>query len=498
VEHTLWRELVDQRTLVLVIAVLVLVGAAQGRVRTRMHVGLVIAHVIAIGGAVIAATGGYEPEAYEVAALSFGLFAWIAIASTLSFRLVLPRIGIQLPRILIDILTAVAVGVALIVIGQRLGFSVTGLITTSAVLTAVLGFALQDTLGNIMGGIALQLDRSINIGDWVVLAPGMQPGKVIEIRWRYTALETTSWSTFIVPNSVLMKGQVTVLARRVGQAPVGRREIDFQVDYRTPPQSVIDPVIAAIQQNPPPHLMTDPAVQCLFAGVRDSVNGYRVRYWLDDFNFDETTDSVVRTRIYYALQRAGLEFSIPAQALFIATDDDARSRRHADREETRRLAAMARVDLLAVLEPDEKKRVAAGLHFAPFHRGESMTREGEIDDGLYMIVEGTASVQIGTGEGSIEVARLGPGQFFGEMSLMTGEKRSASVIATTDMITYRLDKPGFEALVRSRPPRRSPSSSPNARSGSSRRAARSTRARARASAAPPSRTSSRASAGSSI
>ena len=80
-----------------------------------------------------------------------------------------------------------------------------------------------------------------------------------------------------------------------------------------------------------------------------------------------------------------------------------------------------------------------------------MTREGDADDGLYMIVEGIAAVEISTPEGPVEVARLGAGQFFGEMSLMTGEKRSATVVAATDMLTYRLDKRAFEELIRSRP-----------------------------------------------
>jgi CRP-like cAMP-binding protein len=320
------------------------------------------------------------------------------------------------------------------------------------VLTAVIGFALQDTLGNMMGGIALQLDQSINVGDWVVLSPGAPPARVTEIRWRYTAMETTAWSTIIVPNSVLMKGQVTVLGRRQGQPSMMRRDVDFFVDFRTPPGDVIDPVLAAMTADPPARVARVPELQVLYQGIRDSVNVFRARYWLTDLAVDEPTDAEVRTRIYYALQRAGVDFSIPAQTVFVATQDDAREQRHADRELTRRLGAIAKVDLLAMLGDDERRQLAERLHYAPFHRGERMTREGDLDDGLYMIVEGHAAVQIQTPEGSVEVARLAPGQFFGEMSLMTGEKRSATVVAATDMITYRLDKHAFEDLIRSRPP----------------------------------------------
>jgi small-conductance mechanosensitive channel/CRP-like cAMP-binding protein len=405
-----------------------------------------------VTGGAIAQAYGRSPEHFRVAALAFGLFAGIGIASTAAFRIILPRIGLALPRILIDIVSAVAVVVALIVVGKRMGFSVTGLITTSAVLTAVIGFALQDTLGNMMGGIALQLDQSINVGDWVVLSPGTPAARVTEIRWRYTAMETTNWSTIIVPNSVLMKGQVIVLGRRQGQPSMMRREIDFFVDFRTPPGDVVDPVRAALLADPPRRMAAIPELQVLYFGIRDSVNLYRARYWLTDLAVDDVTDAEVRTRVYYALQRAGVDFSIPAQTVFVASQDDAREQRHADRELTRRLGAIGKVDLLAMLGDDERRQLAGRLHYAPFHRGERMTREGDADDGLYMIVEGQAAVQITTPEGSVEVARLTAGQFFGEMSLMTGEKRSATVVASSDCITYRLDKHAFEDLIRSRPP----------------------------------------------
>jgi CRP-like cAMP-binding protein len=254
----------------------------------------------------------------------------------------------------------------------------------------------------------------------------------------------------IIPNSVLMKGQVVVLGRRQGEPVMLRRNIDFQVDFRTPPREVVGVVRDALATNPVANMSPMPAPQVLFHGVRESTALYRARYWLEDLAHDDTTDSEVRTRIYYALQRAGITFSIPAQTVFVSSDDETKRQRHTERELGRRCDAIAKVDLLAVLGAEERRQLASTLHYAPFARGEAMTREGATDDGLYMIVEGEASVRIGGVDGD-EVARLRPGQFFGEMSLMTGEKRSATVVAATPVVTYRLDKPAFEDLVRSRP-----------------------------------------------
>ena len=89
--------------------------------------------------------------------------------------------------------------------------------------------------------------------------------------------------------------------------------------------------------------------------------------------------------------------------------------------------------------------------YTPFAAGEAITREGELDDGLYMLVSGDAIVRIGSGAERRDVARLAAGQFFGEMSLMTGEARTASVIAATDVVCYRLDKAGFQLVLKAMP-----------------------------------------------
>ena len=100
---------------------------------------------------------------------------------------------------------------------------------TSAVITAVIALALQDTLGNVIGGLALQTDESIQVDDWIKV--GDVNGRVVDIRWRYTAIETRNGETVLIPNGVLLKGQVMVLGRRQGKPRQWRRWVYFQVDY---------------------------------------------------------------------------------------------------------------------------------------------------------------------------------------------------------------------------------------------------------------------------
>lgn len=137
--------------------------------------------------------------------------------------------------------------------------------------------------------------------------------------------------------------------------------------------------------------------------------------------------------------------------MFLTHETKERDERKEREERERRLAALASVDLFSGLPPAMHEELAVELQFKPFAAGEAVTREGDRDDGLYMLVKGDAAVRIGKGADEKEVARLTAGQFFGEMSLMTGEARTASVVAATDLITYRIDKPAFEKVLRATP-----------------------------------------------
>jgi small-conductance mechanosensitive channel/CRP-like cAMP-binding protein len=422
------------------------------RYHMRAATTLVVGHLIALVVGVAQSYFGYEHELAEVFSLSFELLAVVTLGTTAAFRLLLPRVGFVLPRILVDLVTFAGSLLVFVIVGRRAGFSVAGLITTSAVLTAVIGFSLQDTLGNVMGGLSVQLDKSIAVGDWITMVGTNQPvGRVTEIRWRYTAIETRNWETVIIQNGVHVKSQVMILGKRQGEPQLWRRNIEFFVDFRTPPSEVIDAVQAALRADQVPNTAKHPPPHVIFMGVRDSFAQYMIRYWLVDLASDDGTDSAVRVRMWFALRRANIPLSIPASSIFLTHETPEREDRKESREQARRIAALSSVDLFRTLDDELQRDLAAHLVYAPFARGEAVTREGDKDDGLYMIVSGEATVRIGSGAEAKDVARLVAGNFFGEMSLMTGEARTASVVAATDLVCYRVDKPAFQRVVNERP-----------------------------------------------
>jgi small-conductance mechanosensitive channel/CRP-like cAMP-binding protein len=396
------------------------------------------------------ATGSPAADQARIPALICGAMAGVGMAGQLLFVALLPRIRLNVPRILRDVIIAVASIVAILGIFKRAGFNLSGLIATSAVLTLVIGVSLQDTLGNIMGGLALQLDNSIKVGDWIKVGTEIN-GRVAEIRWRYTAVETRNWETIIVPNSVLMKGQVMVVGRRAGQPDLWRRWVWFNVDFRYQPSDVITCVNEALQGKPIDRVATSPAAHCILMDLHESYCRYAVRYWLTDIAVDDPTDSEIRTRIYFALKRADIPLSIPGHAVFMTEDTTQRreAKRSADRD--RRLTAVSQVDLFKGIPEEERERLAAGLRYAPFTKGEVLTKQGAEAHWLYMMVEGEAAVRVAVDGAEREVAKLRAPSFFGEMSLMTGEPRSATVVALNDVECYRLDKAVFQETIKKRP-----------------------------------------------
>jgi small-conductance mechanosensitive channel/CRP-like cAMP-binding protein len=423
-------------------------SAPRKRFRFAFSICLVHLVLLLIAACLTVLSPGVAGGARVGAALT-GTLSVVTLASVALFEGLIRRVRPGLPSIVPDLLTTLAAFIGLMRTSSQLGFELSGVIATSAVLTAVIGLALQDTLGNALGGLALQLDSSVQVGDWVTL--GEVSGRVSEIHWRYTAIETNNWETVIVPNSVLMRSQVVVAGRRQGEPLQVRRTVQFQVDFRHSPSDVIQVIERALVAQPIPHLADRPQPNCIATAFGDSQTHYAVRYWLNDLSSEDTTDSLVRNRIYYALARARIALSIPAQTLFVTEDDQARHAQKREAEHVRRLAALRRIDLFTELSEDEHTGLAERLHRAPFAKGETITREGADAHHLYMIMSGEVSVRVGGLDEAHEVGRLRSGDFFGEMALLTGERRRATSIALTDVDCYRIDALSFRTLLGQHP-----------------------------------------------
>jgi len=430
-----------------------IIGNRFPRDRKRMVLSIILLF-LSVGLLLAAATIHYfRPDASYLTLIKFlcrallGV-ATVNVASTFFFKAILRPIKIETPPIVRDLLMLV-VNVTLILALSRLDLK--NLIATSAVATAVIGLSLQDTLGNIIGGLILQLDRSIQEGDWIRI--DTREGIVREVRWRHTSIQTSDWNTVIIPNSQLMKSVFIVLGRRDGEPRQTRREMLFSVDYKTPPSEVIDVVKAAFESHGIKSIAAQPKPTCIMAGYGESAAQYSCRYWLMDYNSMGACGSAVRLRIYTALHRAGISPAIPVFANLNYEDTPERQELLLKEDLEKQKSAINGVSLFAPLTDEEIISLAKSLRKAMFVAGEVITHKGSVAHWLYILYKGTAEVRVGSEMGGPEhlLATINAGGFFGEMGLLTGEPRSANVYAITDCWCYRLDKDAFIKILEKRP-----------------------------------------------
>ncbi len=384
-------------------------------------------------------------------ALGWKLLAALAVTHFFARRLfdrVISRLHLSVPAFVRDIALAAAYAIVAVVVLSLSDVDLTGLVATSAVVTAIIAFSLQDTLGNLLGGMVLQLEQSVELGDRVKF--NEMEGVSREIRWRQTQIELGNGDLVIIPNSLLMKNPIRVLGR--SPSLPGKRwiSVPFSVGYGRSPGEIVDIAERALRRDPPPGAASEPPPSCIITDFHDTNASYALGYYLTDLANESNVSSVVRARLHYALAREGIELQTSSKAVITVQNENTVRERRRESELGRRLAVLAGVPLFASLTPEELRTLAERLKHAPFAKGELLTRHGATGHWLYIIDRGVASVRLG-GRESAEVAQLKAGDFMGEMALMTGETRAATVMAQTDLDCYRLDQDGFRDILARRP-----------------------------------------------
>ncbi len=430
-------------------------GVALAKSRIRRTFILTLLHVVTLALAIsLAPFPAWSHRALVVATL-FKAFAFTQLAVVMLFDFILRKLKMEVVSILSDLTVGAGYIFATVWTLGASNVDTTSVITGSAIVSGVLAISLQATLGNILGGVAIQLDGSVHVGDWIQLENGRQ-GRVKQIRWRHTVIETRDWSTMIVPNAQLLAQTITLLGHRNDALVPQRMWVYFNVDFRFAPSKICEVVSAALHGSPIENVASDPPANVICVDLakdgRESFAVYAVRYWIIDLASDDATSTRVRARIFTALKRAKIPLARPALTQFVADDNrddlDRKSQKHTEE----RLRLLRDVTLFEALTDDEKRTLASHMHFAPFAPGELMTRQGAVAHFLYVIASGRAEVRLRTDSGESRlVATIEAPTFFGEMGLMMGEPRSADVFAVSDVECLRLDKVGFEAVIMNRP-----------------------------------------------
>jgi small-conductance mechanosensitive channel/CRP-like cAMP-binding protein len=344
------------------------------------------------------------------------------------------------PRILRDFLTlALALAAFLALLRGTLGVNLSSLLATSAMISVVLGLALQDTLGGFFAGLALQMENPLTIGEWVQI--GEHLGQVTQVSWRTVRLCSMETDEITIPNSLVTRSTLVNFSR-----PTVAHQcfVEVRLGYEHPPNEVIAALAEAAGATP--GVLAAPAAHALVWAYGESEIVYRARYWIGDFRRINYLRSDVGANIWYRLRRAGIANAYPSRVLRPAPAEppaDAAAR-HAG-------AALGAVDIFAPLSDSERGRLAERLRPLVFGRGETVIRQGEVGDSLFVITRGCVEVLVSSGGADAVVNTLRAGSFFGEMSLLTGEPRTATVVASEDTELFAVTREDFRRVAAGNP-----------------------------------------------
>lgn len=399
----------------------------------------------------LALAGRSEEVAWKVAVSAAGLLtAWVVFSlvdSLVVQRPWDPARRPMMPKLARDVLRVAVLAAAVLVVAKVvLGYSLEAVLVSSTVLSAVVGLALQDVLKNVFSGMALELERPFQRGDWILLDG--QPVQVLDTSWRSTRLRSNEGVEFFEPNSTFSTARLTRYGS--GAQPVA---LSFQVGlaYDAPPARVKAALVAAALAAP--DALATPPPEAFVEAYGDSAISYRLRVWTRAVGRIQGFRDGVYSRIWYQLQRQGLSVPFPIRTVHVHSARREEREREGSRVE-RAGRLLGQVDLFRELEPAVLERLARAAALRHYDRHETLVEEGKGGDSLFVVERGRVLVsKSGTsvGTGTVELASLGPGSFFGEMSLLTGEPRSATVTADGPCEVLELSKEALAPILEEDP-----------------------------------------------
>lgn len=382
----------------------------------------------------------------SVIVLVIGYLAALLIGTFVVVDFLLVRqLRFEVPNILRDaaVFALFFVGVLLILYRQT-DLDVTGLFTTAGVLSIVIGLALQDTLGNVFSGLAIQTERSFNVGDWVRF--GELEGVVVDVSWRATKLRTRQNDMVIIPNTQISKDMLINYS-----APTRVHAIleDIGVHYRHSPADVIAAIEEASDQTE--GILKRPRVDVRTHHYGDFAIVYRAKYWIRDYEDLEDIRNAFNTRIWYAFKRRGIEIPFPIRDVFLHQVTQETLQAEVEARRARVYRYLRRLEVFDALSEEEAQELATRARLEQYFRGETVIRQGTAGDSLYIIDNGLVEVIVSHDGRSESLAQLGPRSFFGEMALLTGEQRTATVVTLSPTDFFVIDRKAFRETLEKNP-----------------------------------------------
>jgi small-conductance mechanosensitive channel/CRP-like cAMP-binding protein len=419
---------------VLLLALAIRAASVNRIVRRKLRLSFFLALVyvlasIALGSAALSPDMAARVLSVNQLCLALAIINLVVVASINPWRA--DRVPERFPNIVQDtIIIGLFLVVATVVMEEKF-------LTTSAVGAVVIGFALQDTLGNMFAGLAIQVEKPFRVGHWITVGPF--EGMVSEVTWRATKLRTKAGNLAVLPNAFIAKEAIVNYSEP--SAPT-RLEVDVGVSYGVPPNQVKAALLEAVGNAP--LALRAPPPDVLIVDFGASAVVYRVRFWVSDYARDGAARDEVRSAMYYSLRRHGYEIPYPMQIEIPRPEEPERASERIDRVSR----ILEPVPLFAPLAREERDELAARAVERLYGQGEKIVRQGDAGGSMFVVHRGRVRVVEASGR---ELAAFEGGGYFGEMSMLTGQLRSATVEAVEECQVVELTAASLREVALANP-----------------------------------------------
>ena len=348
-----------------------------------------------------------------------------------------------IPKFLRELVALIIFLVALLLVlsvGYHAESQLKWLLSGSGIAAIGLAFATQNMLGGVIAGMSLQISKPYKVGDWLQMDERF--AEVMEINWRSTRLRTNDAIYLDIPNNEIIRH--TIINLHYPQELHAMR-IRVGVDYNSPPNKVKDALLRATLHAE--WVQADPVPKVFLVDFGDFAIVYEIKFWmLSHQNYNNICDAI-RTNIWYEFKRQKITIPFPIRTLEVN-----RKRAPKVQEEHGKARTILETEpLFTCLTEAQIESLISGSHTIHFGRGERVIEQGADGSSMFVLLEGTAQVSVAQNGSSIRVGMLRAGDCFGEMSLLTGEQRTATVQAEIDCEVLEISKPVMAKLLRESP-----------------------------------------------
>ena len=396
--------------------------------------------------AAIAAYGVHAPWRYHVGAAAILLSTALIVSLVNRYVWDLyfeKQRQTAIPHFLREVVGGIIFLIVLLLIlsyGYHAETQLKGLLAGSGVVAIIVGFAGQNLFAGIIGGVSIQINRPFKVGDW--LQVGDRFAEVMEINWRSTRLRTNDNIYLDIPNNEMVGHAIVNLHY---PTEVHAMRIRVGVEYKNPPNLVKDALYRATSTAK--GVLAEPKAKIFLVDFGESACVYEIKFYMGNHSKINEINDAVRTNVWYELKRRGITIPFPIRTLQV----ERKAVLPAQEEQAEAFSILRGEPLFGCLSDEQLDHLVKQARLNTFGRGEPVIEEGAAGDSMFVMLRGAANVFVSKNGSKIQIAALAAGDCFGEMSLLTGEPRSATVRADGDFYVMEIGKPVMAEVLSGAP-----------------------------------------------